>query len=504
MTPFLAVFLPCIVAYGVTLAWCFDRWNAETQYFAHCWLLPLVAALVLWLRRATWRTVPRTCDRRGLLLLGPGLLLHAAGALLMVDSWSAASLVLTVPGAAWLALGRERLRGLWPVLWLVVFVVPLPMYVEGRIAFELKEIAVQGGAWLANVAGAGIERTGDHLRATGVNGSLYVASACGGLRSLLAMTTLAYCLAFFTGGPGFWRRAVLLVLAPALAILANTLRIALLCGLLRWFGIEFAQGTGHDLANVAEWLALLAALLLLDRWLPRRTADAALAVPSMAPGAAAASLRVPAVALWCLAPCLLALSIYRPAAGAADRAEGLPRTLAGYQWIARDAAAEERFQQSLPQFRELLGTSDFTWRTYRTADGAWLNLVALFHDTNWKSVHPPRICIEGSGFDVQVDDLVPLPAAGPAIEASRIVARRRRDGMVFVTLSLFGTADWLAGDYWDFTWHHLPRAMLRANMSGFQLRVEMPVPEGAALATVQQRCAEFLVALVPVARERLR
>ena len=41
-------------------------------------------------------------------------------------------------------------------------------------------------------------------------------------------------------------------------------------------------------------------------------------------------------------------------------------------------------------------------------------------------------------------------------------------------------------------------------MSGFQLRVEMPVPEGAALATVQQRCAEFLVALVPVARERLR
>jgi exosortase len=504
----LAVFLPILVAYGATLAWCIDRWNAATQYFAHCWLLLPIAAFVLWRRRAMWANAPRQHDRRGLWLLVPGLLLHATGALLMVDSWSAASLVLTVPGAAWLALGRERLRGQWPVLWLVLFLVPLPIYVEGRVAFELKEVAVRGGAWLANVLGADIVRSGDHLRATGIDGALYVASACGGLRSLLAMTTLAYCLAFFTGGCGPWRRVVLVGLAPVCAIVANLVRIALLCGLLRWCGIDFAQGTGHDFANGAEWVALLATLLLLDRWWPRRVEGA---LPArIVTGSGAVGLlpptmpRATTICLWSLAPVLLTLSLWRPAGGVADRAEGLPRTLAGYDWVPRGEDAEARFQRDLPQFRDLLGTSDFVWRTYRNADGTWLNIVALFHDTNWKSVHPPRICIEGSGMDVQSDDLWPVPGLGDGLAASRIVARRRRDGQVFVTLSVFGTGDWLAGDYWAFTWHHLPRAMLRANMSGFQLRVEMPVPDAAALEAVQQRCAAFLQALVPAARERLR
>jgi exosortase len=516
--PFTAIFLPLLVAYGVTLWWCVERWNAPTQYFAHCWLVPLVAAAILWFRRAQWRSVPRRTDRGGLWLLVPGLVLHLAGALLMVDSWSAASLVLTVPGAAWLALGRERLRGLWPVLWLVLFVVPTPIYVEGRAAFELKEIAVEGGVAVANVFGAGIERRGDLLLASGVPGSLWVADACGGLRSLLAMLTLAYCVAFFTGKAHWPRRAGLLLLAPLLAIGANVARIALLCGLLRGFGVEFAQGTGHDLANVVEWLALLAMLFGVDVLLSRLTPAAAAlpstppstgvatplaapASPALAPGA---GLRRYAWPLWGLAAPFLLLSLYRPAPGPTDRAEALPAQLAGYTLWPRDAAAEAAFREALPRWRELLGTRDFVHRQYRDQRGWPIYLTALFHDTNWKSVHPPRICIEGSGMDIEVDDLV--RAQGFAADAwiSRIVAKRRRDGARFVTLSLFGAGDWVSGDYWDFTWHHLPRALLRANVSGFLLRVETPIAPGENDRAAAGRCSVFLQALLPVAQAQLR
>ena len=55
MSAFLAVFLPLLVGYGATLKWCVDRWNAPTQYFAHCWLVPFIAAAVLWVNRAEWR-----------------------------------------------------------------------------------------------------------------------------------------------------------------------------------------------------------------------------------------------------------------------------------------------------------------------------------------------------------------------------------------------------------------------------------------------------------------
>lgn len=513
--PFTAIFLPLFVAYGATLWWCVERWNAPTQYFAHCWLVPLVAAAVVWQRRASWRAAPRRTDPRGWWLLGPGLGLHLAGALLMVDSWSAASLVLTVPGAAWLALGRERLRGLWPVLWLVLFVVPTPIYVEGRAAFELKEIAVEGGVAVANVFGAGIERRGDLLFANGVPGSLWVADACSGLRSLLAMLTLAYCLAFFTGAARWPRRAGLLLLAPALAIGANVARIALLCGLLRGVGVEFAQGTGHDLANVAEWVALLAMLfgvdVLLTRVVPSPSPSPSPLAPASAPAPASppvalapAGLRAFARPLWALAFPLLWLSLFRPAPGTNDRAESLPPTIAGYTLWPRDAKAEAAFREALPRWRELLGTRDFVHRQYRDPRGWPIYLTALFHDTNWKSVHPPRICIEGSGMDIEVDDLVRAQGFADDVWLSRIVAKRRSDGVRFVTLSLFGAGDWVSGDYWDFTWHHLPRALLRANVSGFLLRVETPVAPGESDRAAAGRCSVFLQGLLPMAQAQLR
>ena len=513
MKPFAFVFLPLLIAYAVTLGWCVDRWNAPTQYFAHCWLVPLVAAAVLWQRRRDWQRRPRATDLRGLWLLLPGLALHLCGAALMVDSWSAASLVLTVPGAAWLALGSARLRGLWPVLWLVLFVVPMPIYVEGRAAFALKELAVEGGAEIANLLGAEVVRHGDRLRPNGVDGALYVADACSGLRSLLAMLTLGYCLAFFTGPAMVWRRALLLLLAAPLAIAANVLRIAALCVLARRFGVPFAEGYGHTIANVVEWLALLASLLLVDTLLGRRLGRAAepATVPVMPqlpkpPAARRARPLTPVAAgLWLLAGPLCWLCSYRPLADAGDRAGRLPPSFASYELEPRTPEQQRRFDDQLPRWRELLGTSDFAWSRYRDGDGRRINLVAVFHDANWKSVHPPRICIEGSNMDIERDDLVATSWLGDNRALGRIVARTRgQSRWQYVTLSAYGTAGWASGDYWQFVLHHLPRALLRRSEAGFLLRVESPVYRGEHPAKAEQRCDAFLRQLLPVAQELLR
>lgn len=502
--PFLAIFLPLAVAYATALQWCIDRWNAPTEYFAHCWLVPLVAVWAIWRKRAAWRLEPRQVDSRGWILLAPALLLHLAGAALMVDSWSAASLVLAVPGAAWLALGRRRLHGLWPALWLVLFCVPLPIYVEGRLAYTLKEVAVAGGSWLANGFGADVVRTGDMLQPRGVDGALFVADACSGLRSLLAMLTLAYCLAFFSGARAWHRRVALLVAAPLMAVVANVVRIAVLCGFARAFGVPFAESTGHTLANAAEWLTLVGALLALDAAAFGRLSVAAEAPPAVAPAPAAGGLRRPGLLLWLAAAPLLALALHRPHGGAERRAEALPAAIAGYRLVERSAAEQAQFQQNLPRWRELLGTDDFAWRRYDDADGNALWVVALFHDANWKSVHPPRICIEGSNMDIERDDVVPFAEFGFGGTAGRIVARSRSDGFRYVTMSLYGTADWSSGDYWDFTLHHLPRALVRANMSGFLLRVESAVQKGEDVGAAEARARALLAALAGAAKAAVR
>ncbi|MFN6195739.1 MAG: archaeosortase/exosortase family protein, partial [Planctomycetota bacterium] len=80
MTPALAVFAPLVLAYWTALVWCVDRWNAPTEYFAHCWLVPPVAAWLLWSRRAEWSPRPRVVDPKGWLRLAPARRGRPAGA----------------------------------------------------------------------------------------------------------------------------------------------------------------------------------------------------------------------------------------------------------------------------------------------------------------------------------------------------------------------------------------------------------------------------------------
>ena len=111
---------------------------------------------------------------------------------------------------------------------------------------------------------------------------------------------------------------------------------------------------------------------------------------------------------------------------------------------------------------------------------------------------------------IEQDDLIDASwlATGPTDEgellASRIVAKSRSDDWRYVTVSVFGTQNWVSGDYAEFTWHHLPLALVRQNESGFLLRVESPIYSGEDLATAEARCCEFLKGLMPSARKLLR
>ena len=198
-------------------------------------------------------------------MLGPGLFVLLCGATLTIDSVMASSLVLAIPGSALLALGTARLQCLWPVLWLPVLAVPPPLYLSGRVAFELKEVAVGAGLALANLFGLDAVRRGADLFVPGQETALVVADACGGLRSLLALTTLGYCIAFFMGPQRGARRWLLLAAAGPVALLCNVFRIALICWVAAWWGVPFATGTGHDLMNAMAWILDLGILVALDQ-----------------------------------------------------------------------------------------------------------------------------------------------------------------------------------------------------------------------------------------------
>ncbi len=266
---FLGFYLPLMIAYGDSLQWIWDRWM-QGEYYSHGPLLPLVAAFVLYSQRLTLQKIEAAPDLRGWWLLGFGLALRFCGAAQMVDSLSAASLLFSISGVVLLTLGVGRLRAVLPVILLLLFATPMPMDFTGRIAFELKEVAVDGAVTVGNALGLGAVRHGANIQIPGQTLMLPVADACGGLRSLFALTTLGYCLAFFIGSRALARRAIILLLAVPLAVSVNILRIVGLCFMGREVDIYYAGGEGHTLMNFIAWGTNIVALLVLDSLLERK------------------------------------------------------------------------------------------------------------------------------------------------------------------------------------------------------------------------------------------
>jgi exosortase len=266
---FLAFYLPMIVAYGDTFVWIYDRWMIG-DYYSHGPLLPAVGAFVIFTQRHEWGKVEARPDMRGWWFLAFGLFLRFCGAATMVDSLSAASLIFSLTGLVLVTVGFGRLKKILPVILLVGFATPMPMDLTGRVAFELKEIAIQSAMGLGNALGLEGVREGASIKVPGQKLALPIADACGGLRSLLALTTLGYCLAFFIGTANLTRRATILLLTVPVAVMVNVLRIVGLCFMAKHVDVHYAGGTGHSIMNAAAWLLNIAFLLSLDSFLERR------------------------------------------------------------------------------------------------------------------------------------------------------------------------------------------------------------------------------------------
>jgi hypothetical protein len=136
-------------------------------------------------------------------------------------------------------------------------------------------------------------------------------------------------------------------------------------------------------------------------------------------------------------------------------------------------------------------------------------LVAVFHEENWKSVHPPRICIEGSDMAIREEGQVAL--TGETGTAGRILAYSRTTKLDYLSLYVYGapglrTATYFSWSPWltSFFWYHAPRALLRRGTPGFLVRVETFAEGEGGMAAAEQRCRDFLTKILPAAEALVR
>lgn len=239
--------------FGESLAWLVDTWSVH-PYYSHGPLLPLVALWLLWMRRAQLLAEPGR--DLGLVLILLGLALRLAAQPWQAQHLSLLALLIALAGLA-LAMGGTRAlaASAFPLV-ILALSIPLP-FVE-RLTPAMSASVAEASALVAGQLGVSVVQSGAQLSLPG--GAMEVGAPCSGLRSLLALVSLAVILAgLLPGKPG--GRLALVVLAAPLALLANGARLVGLLVAADQLGIERGLALFHGLASPAAFLLAILALI---------------------------------------------------------------------------------------------------------------------------------------------------------------------------------------------------------------------------------------------------
>lgn len=218
-------------------------------------LAPIVCAYLLfvrkhqfenWVVRGRWVGIP-------ILLLAWAF--QVTGDLRGWESVWHTSAVLSVIGCVVAALGTEVIRRFAPALLVLFFMVPVPGVLRRMIAFPLQEWTAWAAAQISVALGMNVEQSGNLLYIN--NQAVAVAEACNGLRMIFALGLVTWALAFGSR-ISWWQRLIVLALTPALAVLANLIRVVPTL----WF-YGYADKELADTVHLgAGWLMLAMAFVL--------------------------------------------------------------------------------------------------------------------------------------------------------------------------------------------------------------------------------------------------
>lgn len=214
-------------------------------------LLPPIAAGLVWLRWSALRSSPSRGAGLALVALAGGLALYVAGMRAGVHAVAGASFLPTVLGAAAYLYGPAVARLLFAPAAFVAASLSLFRGLFASLGFALQELTARSSATLASLAGLPVRRSGLDLFVG--NAHFVIAQACSGMDSLLALLSLSL-LVVALAGASWLRRLLLLALVVPTVLVANVLRVTAVLALSQPFGTAIADGFPHQALSASVFL----------------------------------------------------------------------------------------------------------------------------------------------------------------------------------------------------------------------------------------------------------
>jgi exosortase len=242
-------------SYGAALARLAVRWWTSPDYIYGFLVIPF-AVLLLWRRRdqatrwsarGTWWGVP--------LLVVCGLM-RCASAYMSDPVFDPLSLVPCLAGLALIFGGWGGLGWTWPSIVFLVFMIPLPSFVESWISMQLQSVSTMASTLVMQTIGLPAVAEGNVIIVG--EKAMGVVEACGGLRSVMLFS--AVCVGAALVVKGLPEKILIVVSAVPVTIAANVVRITVTGVLYHYVSAEFADALFHGAAGL--FMLPLAVLML--------------------------------------------------------------------------------------------------------------------------------------------------------------------------------------------------------------------------------------------------
>jgi exosortase len=242
--------------YGSILKALVLQWWSDPD-FGHGFLIPAFSLYVLWRCRSQLLSTEIRPQNFGMVVIILGIFLLFLGSLGAELFTSRLSLLVLGSGLILFLGGWKVLLAVSFPLGFLIFMIPIPAILYNEITFPLQLLASRlASAWL-ELLQVPVLRDGNVLVMS--NFSLEVVEACSGIRSLMALISLAVAYGYLAERRNWVRYALALWMVPS-AIITNAIRIVIAGVSAHKFGPAAAEGILHQFSG---WLIFLTAIALL-------------------------------------------------------------------------------------------------------------------------------------------------------------------------------------------------------------------------------------------------
>jgi len=197
------------------------RWYDDPNY-SHGFLVPLIAAYLIWRNRTELKQPPVKSNPVGLVVavMGFGLfiLANAGFEYFLV----ALSMVIVIFGLTLYLLGTELIRRIWFAFFILLFMIPIPGVVYFSLTFPMQLLASKISVGAMQALGMSVVRSGNVMILP--NQSLEVAEACSGLRSLISLMAMGAFYGYLTQ-PRLSGKAIVFLSSIPIAVFSNIIRV---------------------------------------------------------------------------------------------------------------------------------------------------------------------------------------------------------------------------------------------------------------------------------------